>query len=184
MKDKFKYAMNAIHYSIYREQVCVGKKLDDIIFKLYSMTLKHCLTQRIKFKIYRRCIRNFQETDDYMYGEKFGHSIGMAHHIFGYFYSSYPLFISCICLGIANRISRGITGLPAIIIIAIPVAFGYIPAYKAVFSNDIYLKYFKKFRKKDERWLQKWKWITIAFCIGGILTVALGFYCMTIIIHY
>ena len=58
--------------------------------------------------------------------------------------------------------------------IAIPIGICAIPAYNAVFVKDRYLKYFKKFEKKDERWHEKWKWITFLFVIGGIATAFMG----------
>ena len=60
------------------------------------------------------------------------------------------------------------------LLIAIPIGICYIPAYKAVFSNDRYMKYFKKFEKKDEHWHKKWKWITFLFAIGGMVTTIMG----------
>ena len=44
--------------------------------------------------------------------------------------------------------------------------FGYIPVYKAVFSNNRYLEYFKEFEKENRAWHRKWARITTAFCIG------------------
>ena len=61
-----------------------------------------------------------------------------------------------------------------IILFAIPVVICYIPAYKAVFTKDKYLKYFKQFEKRDDSWHNKWKWITIAFCIGSVVVSLLG----------
>ncbi|WP_289861582.1 hypothetical protein [uncultured Muribaculum sp.] len=61
-----------------------------------------------------------------------------------------------------------------LVIFAIPVGICYIPAYKAVFSNDKYLKYFKLFEKEDEHWHKKWKRRTIAFILGAIASLLLG----------
>ena len=61
-----------------------------------------------------------------------------------------------------------------LILLALPVVLGYIPAYKAVFTNDRYLKYFKQFEKEDERWHRKWKRITLVFEIGSIVSSFLG----------
>ncbi len=46
--------------------------------------------------------------------------------------------------------------------------------YKAVFSNDKYLEYFKQFEKKDEHWHKIWKWRTKAFIFGSITSFFLG----------
>ncbi len=57
----------------------------------------------------------------------------------------------------------------------------YIPAYKAVFSKDKYLKYFKEFEKKDINWHRKWICITILFCIGAIIMTIIGIGCMSMV---
>ena len=61
-----------------------------------------------------------------------------------------------------------------LILVAIPVELGYIPAYRAVFANNRYLQYFKQFEKEDEQWHRKWKRITLAFEIGSIVAIILG----------
>lgn len=42
----------------------------------------------------------------------------------------------------------------------------------------VYLKnkfeYFIQFEKEDEQWHKKWKWRTIAFCVGSTMTSLLG----------
>lgn len=57
-----------------------------------------------------------------------------------------------------------------------PILIAYIPAYKAVYSNDKYIKYYKQFEKESEQWHKKWYRITSAFCIGGVLSMVLGFW--------
>ena len=123
-----------------------------------------------------------KELKDFRYGNKWGLSIGVAHHWFGFFYSGYPCFFSWLLLGIASRMyGDEMKGMVVMLIIAFPIALGYIPAYRAVFSKDHYLKYFKQFEKEDEQWHKKWKMITWAFCIGALITMAIGFFCMAII---
>ena len=65
-----------------------------------------------------------------------------------------------------------------ILLIAAPVALCYIPAYKAVFTRDRYLIYFKKFEREDNEWHKKWKYITILFLAGSIVMVLLGILAM------
>lgn len=64
------------------------------------------------------------------------------------FYSGYSIFLSFVLLGIPDGMFGGVNEIIAIAIIALPVGLCYIPAYKAVLSNDRYLKYFKQFEKK------------------------------------
>lgn len=123
---------------------------------------------------YRKDIGTNEKYEDFKYGKKIGLSISVAHNMFGYFYLGYPLFISFVLGGISLREFGDLSSLAKLIILSIPIGLCYIPAYKAVFSNDRYLKYFKQFEKEDERWHKKWKWITIAFCLGSIIVTILG----------
>lgn len=181
MAEKFKYVMNALHYCIYKEEVWSNKKIGTIVSHLMFFVYKYCFTKRMRLRFYQRHLQSQKEIDEYMYGKKYGQSIGMTHHIFGTFYSCYSACFSWIFLGIANRKCRELESVVALLIITIPIAIGYIPIYKTVFSNDIYLKYYKQFEKKDNYWHKKWKWITTVFCIGGILITVIGFCCMAII---
>ena len=97
---------------------------------------------------------------------------------FGYFYSGYSIFLSFVLLGIPDAMFGGVDEIAAIAIIALPVGLCYIPAYKAVFSNDRYLKYFKQFEKEDAKWHKKWKQITWIFCIGSVVFTIGGIFAM------
>lgn len=113
---------------------------------------------------------------------KEGYIIGFTNHLFGYFYSGYSLFFSFILFGIKGMLCEIDDKVLTLIILGVPVFIGYIPAYRAVFTNDNYLKYYKKFEKKDARWHKKCKWITVAFCVGSILATALGFLLMAVLV--
>ena len=69
-----------------------------------------------------------------------------------------------------------------IIISIIPIVVSYIPAYKAVFTDSRYLKYFKQFEKEDNRWHKKWTLITWIFCVGGIVIEIFGIITMMAIV--
>lgn len=172
--SKFEYFLNAIHYCIYLEEVWSNRRLENGINDLLCLASRLFFTRRLKNKIYRRQLRTRIKLNEYMYGKEFGQSIGMAHHLFGYFYSGYPSFLSFILLVFYFRFFGTAKPLLVILVIAIPIGICYIPAYKAVFTNDKYLKYFKQFEKKDNQWHRKWKRITFTFCIGSIITTILG----------
>ena len=73
-------------------------------------------------------------------------------------------------LGLLFKITGTVNPLMIMIVYSIPLCIFFIFAYKAVFSNDCYLAYFKKFEKEDAAWHKKWERRTIAFCIGSILS--------------
>lgn len=186
MKKKFEYFLNAIHYCIYLEEVWTNKKTEKIVYGFLFFISKYFFPKRLKIKVYRRHLQSRQELNEYFYGKEFGQSIGVAHYLFGAFSSAYIGLFSWICIGVADRIFgyTHLKGLPGLLVFSIPIAIGYIPVYKAVFTKDRYLKYFKKFEKKDEQWHRKWKRITLLFCVGAIIVSAIGFYIMTVIVSY
>ena len=174
--NKFAYFLNAVHYFIYLEEIWSNKKIEKIILSFFSILFSEKYMQKINDR------QKNKELKDFRYGNKWGLSIGVAHHWFGYFYSCYPGFFSWLLLGIASRVyGDEVKGMVVLLIFSFPVALGYIPAYRAVFSKDRYLKYFKQFEKENEQWHKKWKMITWAFCIGALITMAIGFFCMAII---
>ena len=173
--NKFAYFLNAVHYFIYLEEIWSNKKIEKIILSFFSILFSEKYMQKINDR------QKNKELKDFRYGNKWGLSIGVAHYWFGYFYSGYFMFLSFVLLGIPDGIFGGVNLIVATAIIALPIALGYIPAYRAVFSKDRYLNYFKQFEKEDEQWHKKWKMITWAFCIGALITMAIGFFCMAII---
>ena len=173
--NKFAYFLNAVHYFIYLEEIWSNKKIEKIILSFFSILFSEKYMQKINDR------QKNKELKDFRYGNKWGLSIGVAHYWFGYFYSGYFMFLSFVLLGIPDGIFGGVNLIVATAIIALPIALGYIPAYRAVFSKDHYLKYFKQFEKEDGQWHKKWKRITWVFCIGALITMAIGFFCMAII---
>ncbi|WP_027453973.1 hypothetical protein [Segatella baroniae] len=175
-KYKFEYCMNALHYCIYKGEVWLNYKVERQIYRLIKVL---SIILGLK-KYYERRVKKFHDdkkNQDYLYGKKIELSVGEANSTFGFLYSGYPGLLSFILLGIANGICENVKEIVVIILLGLPIGLGYIPAYKAVFSNDKYLKYHKKFKKKDEQWHKKWKWITIVFCIISLFFTTIGGVC-------
>lgn len=170
--NKFAYFLNAVHYFIYLEEIWSNKKIEKIILSFFSILFSEKYMQKINDR------QKNKELKDFRYGNKWGLSIGVAHYWFGYFYSGYFMFLSFVLLGIPDGIFGGVNLIVATAIIALPIALGYIPAYRAVFSKDRYLNYFKQFEKEDEQWHKKWKRITWVFCIGSVVFTIGGIFAM------
>lgn len=92
--------------------------------------------------------------------------------------SSYMMLPSTACRPILDGMFGGVNLIVAMTIIALPIGLCYIPAYRAVFSKDRYLKYFKQFEKEDEQWHKKWNRITWVFCIGSVVFTIGGIFAM------
>ena len=170
--NKFAYFLNAVHYFIYLEEIWSNKKIEKIILSFFSILFSEKYMQKINDR------QKNKELKDFRYGNKWGLSIGVAHYWFGYFYSGYFMFLSFVLLGIPDGIFGGVNLIVATAIIALPIALGYIPAYRAVFSKDRYLNYFKQFEKENEQWHKKWKRITWVFCIGSVVFTIGGIFAM------
>ena len=179
--NKFEYFLNAVHYCIWLNDMKFGDFMGRIVNTLFSPIPKYLFTKEYKKKYYERLSEEQKKIDKFFYDKEIGYHIAWAHHWFGFFYSGYFMFLSFVLLGIPDGIFGGVNLIVATAIIALPIALGYIPAYRAVFSKDRYLNYFKQFEKEDEQWHKKWKMITWAFCIGALITMAIGFFCMAII---
>lgn len=129
-----------------------------------------------KFKIgYRKHMTSQQnEINHYFYDKHNGFHIRNANRNLIGFCCMYAIFISLILFGFWLKLFSEPNIIAVLIIVFIPIEVAYLPLSKGVFKNDCYIKYFKKFEKKDEQWHKKWKRITIAFCFGGTASVILG----------
>ena len=123
--------MNAVHYFIYLEEIWSNKKIEKIILSFFSILFSEKYMQKINDR------QKNKELKDFRYGNKWGLSIGVAHYWFGYFYSGYFMFLSFVLLGIPGGIFGGVNLIVATAIIALPIALGYIPAYRAVFQKTV-----------------------------------------------
>ena len=174
-RSKFEYFLNAVPYCLWlrenkREYIC-GR----IVETLLSPIPKLFFTKKYKKKYYEQYLPEANaKSDELFHDKKTGFNIGWAQRRFGYIYSFYPGFFSCILAAFGFKYFGYINYYVTLLWVAIPIILGYIPAYKAVFTNDRYLKYFKKFEKKDEAWHKKWKRRTTLFIIGGTTMVLLG----------
>ena len=172
---KFEYFLNVIHYCIYLEEVWSNEKINKIVIGLIDLIFRIPFIGKYKKE---NNVQKAKELDNFYYGNKTGLSISVAHHLFGYFYSCYPGLLSFVLLGISDGVSESVNRIVTLLLVALPIVLCYIPAYRAVFFKDRYLRYFKQFEKENEQWHKKWKLITIAFCIGSVVITIGGIFAM------
>ncbi len=182
-KQKFEYFLNAIHYGFWLKERTfnnVIRKIVDIlsypIHILFYLIRKFLFTKNMRERYYENTKKSQDIINDFYYNKKRGFCIGIAHHNFDAFYSIYTCILSFVIQALYIKFNGEINTFVILITIAIPMGICYIPAYKAVFSNDKYLQYFKQFEKKDEHWHKKWKRITTAFILGAIASIIFGIY--------
>ncbi len=173
-KHKFEYFLNAVHYCMWLFERKFGFFIGKIVDFFLDPIPKFLFTKNMKKRYYDNMRKSQPQLDELFYGKKSGFSIGLAHHNFDAFYSIYTCILSFVLQALYIKFNGEINTFVILITIAIPIGICYIPAYKAVFSKDKYLQYFKQFEKKDEHWHKKWKRITTAFILGAIASLLLG----------
>ena len=166
--NRFEYFLNAVHYCMWRNEVKFGRFNEKIADHILSPVINLCFSEKYK-KRYEQSLTDHKENDMIFYDKKSGMHIGWANHWFGYLYSCYPCCISFIMFALILRWNGYIGPVAMLLTLAVPIGLGYILAYKAVFSKDRYLKYFKEFEKKDAAWHSKWSRVTMGFCVGAVL---------------
>ena len=179
MKEKFEYFLNAVHYMIYKEQVWSSKKIQKTVNYLISIIIKIPFIGKYKKENNEQ---ELKELNKFYYGKESGLSISVAHHLFGTFYSCYPMLLSFIFIGFIIRYCNEGQNIAIFMASFIPIGICYIPAYKAVFAKDHYLKYFKQFEKQDDHWHKRWKRITLLFCVGSVLMFFISLGVVTLIL--
>lgn len=168
------YFLNAIHYTIWLIYMKFGDFVGNIVEAMLAPIPKFLFAKEHKKKYYEHLSQRQKIANSFFHDQEGGFYIGWAHHLFGYFYLGYPTFFSFVLLGIADKKTESLNIILATVLFAIPIVVCYIPAYKAVFAKDRYLKYFKLFEKENEDWHRKWKLITVAFCVGSVAFTLLG----------
>jgi hypothetical protein len=178
MKKKYEYFLNAIHYCLWLFDIKFGDFMGEIVDALLSPVPKYLFTNNYRKKYYERLSKAQPIKEKIFYDKECGYHIGWANHWYGFFYSGYSSFLTFVLFGAVYGILGDVNQIILIVTVAVPIGLCYIPAYRAVFSKDRYLKYFKQFEKEDEQWHKKWKWITIAFRIGSIAFAIGGIFAM------
>ena len=174
IQNRFEYFLNAIHYCIWLYEIKFGESAGRIVDVLFAPIPKYLFTKAYREKYYERLSKEQKKKESFFRNRENGYYIGWANHWFGYFYSSYFGFFSFLLMGFIFKAGGDLHNIVNLILVAIPVELGYIPAYRAVFANNRYLQYFKQFEKEDEQWHRKWKRITCFFCIGSVVTFFSG----------
>lgn len=172
--NKFEYFLNAVHYSLWLNDINFGNYMGKVVDKQLSLIFKYPFTKEQKKRYNERRLKEQKKADKFLYDKETGWHIESANHWFGYFYSCYPAFLSFLLLGTIFRLCKDVNYLTILLTASIPVCILYIPAYKAVFEKDRYLEYFKQFKKEDEYWHRKWRHIAMMFCISAVVTALFG----------
>ena len=170
-RKQFEYFLNAVHYCMWLREKKFGGCIEKFMHNFFSV-IKNISGRCFKRENTESQSTSQTEMNKVFYSDKNSFSIFWADHWFIFFFCCYPGILSFILAALAIKLFDSIN-LIAIILFIAPVELTYLFVNKAVFRNDVYLKYFKIFEKEDELWHRKWSRITTVFCIGAVvMTIA------------
>ncbi len=157
---KIEYLLNALFYTIWKRdsknQIFVIKGVNYIILKIISVIC----TDNYRMRFEERQRKRISEVVEYINCipngiVSFQAECSLNFLLFMYGYSIYFPFLVIDSNFVDDRLTSQIfTFSTLVLIICLMIHIYYI-------IENNYLKYFEKFRKKDEAWHKKWKRITL-----------------------
>lgn len=184
VKNKFEYFLNAVHYCMWRRNIAHHVFLRKNVLASISRISRYLVTREQQERYESQLLEKNKEIEDLFRNKKTGFCISWAHRSLDSFSICYSAFFSFVLLGLDLRLYGNLSPFAMLFLIFSPIGVCYIPIYKAVYSKDRYLKYFKKFEKEDEQWHRKWSRITTLFCVGAALMFVGGIVAMIVIDQY
>lgn len=174
MKKKVEYFFNAVYYTrwnwIAKRQISSIKGFNFIILKIISVIC----TDNCRMRFEERQRKRISELEEYINCipngiVSFQAECSLNLILFMYGFSIYfPFFVIVTNYIHDKHISDIITFSGIVLTIGLIIRIYYI-------IENNYLKYFKKFRKKDEAWHKKWKRITLFVNLLPIILFILYF---------
>lgn len=172
--SKFEYFMNAVFYCIWRFQLRFSKFFEKIIYGFINFIGAIILPSRLMQKIYEREEAANEELERTYYGEKYGFCINKSKYFMYGISTGYFGAIVFLLYGIGLKIDNNLNDAIFMLIIVGTLIPGFRLLEWTVIDDYRYLRYFTEFKQNDAGWHRKWNRITILFCIGAILSTALG----------
>ena len=178
---KFEYFLNAVHYCMWRSNIAHHVFLRTNVLASISRISRYLVTREQQEGYESQLLEKNKEIEDLFRNKKIGFCTSWAHRSFNSFSTCYSAFFSFVLLGFGVRLYGNLSPFTMLFLIFSPICVCYIPIYKAVYSKDRYLRYFRKFEKEDERWHRKWSRITTLFCVGAVLSFIGGIFAMILL---
>lgn len=180
--ERINYTLNVCLYCWTIWESKVEAVANKVMFHVMRVFVLIFLPHKYLYKFYRNHI-NFLNirNPDYIGGHRI---VGMT--CMGYEMFPAVALCSIICTFIGwHRVFEWEGGIGGIILFLFEMLIFVIleiRTTKNLFNEDFNRAYFKKFKKKDNEWLKKWKIYTILLLIGSLALIALslGFTCLCI----
>ena len=179
MKEKYAYFLNAIYYSISKIFIKIDTTIDSVLNSIIYNFLRVVITIFFRNRLRAKYLDRAEQTRERVIRSRYIGKYGTkpeAERIFSGVSCSHIILPTGVTIGILTKLHGVLNPIVYMPIIVVMVAIAWYPVRKAVFDKDRYLKYFKKFEKKDKQWRRKWMLITIAYFVLNILCVVIGIY--------
>ncbi len=179
--DELETILNTLLYCFWIIEWGEMEKLLDLKMRFNRKMIEWLCPKKYKVRLYRKILRNQWEGRLFCRNVRSGLYIGFAKIQLRIYETMYVILPCGIIAGIALGFLDSIFNeqpfiLFAIVLSIVIVTLVYGPLDRMVFRNDRYVKYFKKFEKRDDEWLKKWKRIALLFKIGGWISGLIGFF--------
>ena len=179
-KRKIEYALNAIVYCMWYYRVKFQEFSNQYAIKIGTI-MAMCIhsAEHMEKKHPEYVANELRKSDEFWRWRDKEHGLGISliydnfHWICGF----YGLSLAIPLLIISELLFRDLFVFSDLRISFVVFFLGTfaipILANRMVFRKNRYLDYFMLFENEDKRWLKKWRWITLAFCVGPFVLLPL-----------
>ena len=192
--NKIDYLLTACLYCWHLWISKIGLALQNGVFRIIRLLGSVFLPKRYLYKLCRNQVNGKKDLDIMFRDLEYGDDIRTAKNMVFFtcigFIALPVSFVSCtICslIGwdpVMDWMRYG-SGMVLPIFLTLLTISGVSMLTKTSCDPHFYLPYFKKFKKRDVKWLKRWKRYTILLFLGSFLLIALsmGLLLLCIIIH-
>lgn len=184
IRNKLEYTLNAVYFGTYLINKNKARFFSLYFDKILFTILKFILPRKRWFKMFRYWVKQSRIADDFFKDPNNGLCSHLAMVWYGGVSTCYFIPITFLSWGIIDTtgINNVMSEFGQNILAFTPTVLGYILFVdRLVFRKDKYLKYSKKFMKKDRRWKRFWMKMSFLYSIGGFAFLILGVLLLTLI---
>ena len=174
------YALNAMLFWMNIHEKWLWDTIRKILFQIVLIPIYSLLPKKYVRSLYRRYLDGQRQIRPIYEDEECGvlainaiRSLWMVC-IF-YAVAIFLIFCKLILFPfLAHNLPLTISQIIVIIVFLSIVSAISIIFYKNGITDGNHLRYFEIFKKEDDEWRHKWKWITISFCLGSPISFILA----------
>ena len=174
------YALNAMLFWMNIYEKWLWDTIRKILFQIVLIPIYSLLPKKYVRCLYRRYLDGQRQIRPIYEDEECGVVAIMAIKILWMVCIFYAIaIISIFNIHIlfpflAHNLPLNISLIIVVIVFLSIVSAVSIIFFKNGITDGNHLRYFETFKKEDDEWRHKWKWITISFCLGSPLSLILA----------